>query len=623
VIFSCCEEELTMPSTTELPLIPLDVLLGNPTKSGPKLSPDGSRLSYIAPVDGVLNVFVGTPGVDDFAAVTSDRDRGVRMYWWTYDSKQLIYLQDSGGNENWNIFVVDIASKETVNLTPMPEVQARIIAYEKRHPDVMLVALNNRDPKLHDVYRIDLATRELTPVMENPGDISRWIVDRDLNVRGGNATRADGGEEVRFYDKGGWRTVFSWEPEDALISEVGGFTIDGRSLYLHDSAGANTCRLFKWNLDTDERTLLVEDPTYDVVDTVVHPDTGEVQAAIILRERKDWVILDPSIEDDIVLLREAYPGEVSIDTRDLEDRRWVVSYNVDDGPVSSYLYDRSTRELQFLFDNRPELRNYTLAKREPVSYTSRDGLTIHGYLTMPPGITGPVPTVLYVHGGPWGRDAWGLEVTAQWMANRGYAALQVNFRGSTGYGKAFVNAGDKEWGAKMHDDLVDAVGWAVDQGIADPKRVGIYGGSYGGYAALAGATFTPDLFCCSVDIVGPSNLITLINSVPPYWIPILAVFKKRIGDPETEAEFLKSRSPLFLADRIKIPMLIAQGANDPRVKQAESDQIVEALKANGVDHEYVLFEDEGHGFTKPENRLKFMRIAERFLAKHMGGRVEK
>jgi dipeptidyl aminopeptidase/acylaminoacyl peptidase len=300
----------------------------------------------------------------------------------------------------------------------------------------------------------------------------------------------------------------------------------------------------------------------------------------------------------------------------------VVSYNVDDGPVSYYLYDRKARTLDFLFDNRPELRKYTLAKREPISYVTRDGLTVHGYLTMPPGTTGPVPTILYVHGGPWGRDVWGLEVYAQWMANRGYAALQVNFRGSTGYGKAFVNAGDKEWGAKMHDDLVDAVTWAVDEGIADPKRVAIYGGSYGGYAALAGATFTPDLFCCSVDIVGPSNLITLIRSVPPYWIPILAVFKKRVGDPDTEEEFLKSRSPLFMADRIKIPMLIAQGANDPRVKQAESDQIVAAMKANGIEYEYVLFEDEGHGFAKPENRLKFTRIAERFFAKHLGGRIE-
>ena len=611
-----------MPSTTEVPLIPLAVLLGNPVKTQPKLSPDGARLAYIAPVDGVLNVFAGTPGGDDFRQVTSDNDRGVRIYWWAYDSRHLIYLQDTGGDENWNVFLVDAQSKETVNLTPLTEVQARVVAYEKTRPNELLVALNHRDKKLHDVYRVNLTTHELTLIVENPGDISHWGADRDLNIRHGGRLREDGGLDILFSEGDTWKTVVSWGAEDTMTSGMAGFTADGKSVHIHDSAGANTSRLFKWNLDTNERKLLAEDNTYDVVDTVEHPDTHEVQAAIILRDRKDWVILDPSIAEDIAFLREAHSGEVNIDTRDLEDRRWVVSYNVDDGPVASYLYDRKTRVLDFLFDNRPELRRHTLAKREPVSYVSRDGLTIHGYLTMPVGTTGPVPTVLYVHGGPWGRDVWGLEVNAQWMANRGYASLQVNFRGSTGYGKAFVNAGDKEWGAKMHDDLVDAVAWAVDEGIADPKKVAIYGGSYGGYSALAGAAFTPDLFCCSVDIVGPSNLITLIESVPPYWVPMLSLFKTRVGDPATEEAMLKERSPLFSAHRIKIPMLIAQGANDPRVKQAESDQIVEALKANGVEYEYVLFEDEGHGFAKPENRLKFMRIAERFLAKHLGGRVE-
>jgi hypothetical protein len=269
-----------MSSTTELPLIPLDVLLGNPTKASPKLSPDGTKLAYIAPVDGVLNVFVGTPGADDFAAVTNDRDRGVRIYWWAYDSKQLIYIQDAGGDENWNVFLVDIASKETFNVTPMPEVQARIVAYEKRHPNTMLVALNNRDPKLHDVYCVDLTTRELTPVVENPGDISNWVADRDLNIRAGGRSREDGGWDVLLRDGDDWKLVISWGPEDALTSGMAGFASDGKSLYLHDSAGANTARLFKWNVESDERALLVEDPIYDVVDTIVHPDTYEVQAAI-------------------------------------------------------------------------------------------------------------------------------------------------------------------------------------------------------------------------------------------------------------------------------------------------------------------------------------------------------
>ena len=319
----------------------------------------------------------------------------------------------------------------------------------------------------------------------------------------------------------------------------------------------------------------------------------------------------------------AQPGDIHVISRDLADENWLIAYVVDNGPVAHYAYNRAARSLTFLFHNQPALTKYTLASCEPISLTSRDGLTLHGYITYPPGVERRnLPTVLLVHGGPWGRDGWGYNATSQWFANRGYASLQINFRGSTGYGKNFVNAGDREWGAKMHDDLVDTVQWAIDQGIANSKKIAIMGGSYGGYAALVGATFTPDLFCCAVDVVGPSNLVTLIRSIPAYWTTALDSLKKRVGDPDTEEEFLNSRSPLFKADRIKIPMLIGQGANDPRVKQAESDQIVEALKKNGVEHEYVLFPDEGHGFAKPENRIAFNRVAEKFLAKHLGGRAE-
>ncbi len=305
-----------------------------------------------------------------------------------------------------------------------------------------------------------------------------------------------------------------------------------------------------------------------------------------------------------------------------EDNMHIV-YLQDEGGASFYSYDRKNKSGEHLFDARPDLAGYDLARMEPVSFTSSDGLTIEGYLTLPPGTSnGPLPMVLNVHGGPWVRDGWGYDPEAQWFANRGYACLQVNYRGSTGYGKSFLNAGNKEWGGRMHDDLVDAVGWAEDEGFADPGRVAIFGGSYGGYAALAGATFTPDLFRCAVDIVGPSSLITLINSIPPYWKPLLSTFHERVGNPETEEDFLKSRSPLFSVDRVRIPMLIAQGANDPRVKQAESEQFVAAMKDKGIDHEYLLFEDEGHGFARPENRLEFYAAAERFLVKHLGGRAE-
>jgi dipeptidyl aminopeptidase/acylaminoacyl peptidase len=307
---------------------------------------------------------------------------------------------------------------------------------------------------------------------------------------------------------------------------------------------------------------------------------------------------------------------------DHADRTWIVAFTTDDGPVRYWSWDRDAREGTFLFEHRPDLSRYRLAKVEPFTFTSRDGLEIHGYLSFPLGEERRnLPTVLNVHGGPWARDGWGYDPEAQWLANRGYLAVSVNFRGSTGYGKSFLNAGDKEWGAKMHDDLLDALDWCIAQGYTDANRVGIYGGSYGGYAALVGATFTPERFTCAVDVVGPSNLKTLIESVPPYWAPLIAQFHTRVGNPETEEEFLWSRSPLSRVDDISIPLLIAQGANDPRVKQAESEQIVAAMKERGIPHEYLLYEDEGHGFVKPENRLDFYARAERFLAEHLGGRA--
>lgn len=614
-----------MAALPDVPLIPLDVLFGNPEKTVPRLSPDGTRLSYIAPVDGVLNVWVGTVGSGDFKPVTRDTDRGIRQYMWTYDGGSLLYSQDVGGNENWNLYLVDLETLETTNITPFPDATARFAGYDKRRPHDLLVGLNHRDPKLHDIFHIDLRTREMTPVIENPGDFSDWLADHDLNVRGAIRMRADGGFDLLFpgETKGEWQVAQSFGINDALTSSPVGFTADGKFLHMIDSTGANAGRLVKWNVATGERTVLAEDPTYDVTGTFDHPDTHEVQAVIFNRDRPEWQILDPAIAGDIETLRKAHTGDVNVVSRDAADKNWLVAYVVDNAPVSYYAYNRESQALTLLFIDRPALAEYTLANCEPVSFTSRDGLTIHGYITFPPGVERrDLPMVLNVHGGPWGRDGWGLNPTCQWFANRGYAVFQVNFRGSTGYGKAFVNAGDREWGARMHDDLVDAVAWAVGKGYADEQRVAIYGGSYGGYAALVGATFTPDLFRCAVDIVGPSSLITLIRSIPPYWSTMVDTFRKRVGDPDTEEEFLISRSPLFKADRIKIPMLIGQGANDPRVKQAESDQIVEAMKKNGVEYEYMLFEDEGHGFAKPENRIAFNRATEKFLARHLGGRAE-
>ena len=405
------------------------------------------------------------------------------------------------------------------------------------------------------------------------------------------------------------------------------FSSDGSTLVAISSVGADTGRLVRLDVATgDVLEVLAADPAADVADVELHPDTKEVQVVSFIKARTELVVLDPGIAGDIDALAELAHGDLHLISRDDADRRWLSAHVPDDGPIVYHLWDRASREARRLFTHQPALEAYELASMEPFSITARDGLTLHGYVTWPttvaPGARRDLPAVLVVHGGPWARDQWGFDAEAQWLANRGYLCIQVNFRGSTGYGKAFVNAGDREWGGRMHDDLIDTVSWAVDQGYADRARVAIFGGSYGGYAALVGAAFTPSVFAAAVDIVGPSNLITLIRSVPPYWAPLLAQFHNRVGNPDTEEEFLWSRSPLSRAADITVPLIIAQGANDPRVKQAESEQIVAALVAAGIDHQYLLFPDEGHGFAKPENRLRFYAAAEEFLARHLGGRAE-
>jgi dipeptidyl aminopeptidase/acylaminoacyl peptidase len=609
---------------TTIPLIPLEVLFGNPERVSPQISPDGSRMAYIAPDEGVLNVWVGTTGKGDYRPVTRDRDRGIRYFLWAHDNRHLLYIQDQGGDENWRVYTVDLDTGEVRDRTPFEGVQARIEAHSKHFPHEVLIGLNKENPELHDVWRLDLRTGELTKRVTNPG-FAGLVNDRQFQVRAAIAIRPDGGQDVHVRDAedAEWRTALSFDPDDALASSVAGFTGDGKALFLISSKEANTARLVRFDIATGEQMVLAGDPGYDVSGVAFHPDTHEPLWADVLKERVHRVVLDPSVAGDLEALAGVQDGDFEIIGRDHSDRTWLAAYTTDDGPVSYYSFDRDTKAATFLFDHRPVLRGFKLAKMEPFSFTSRDGLTVHGYVTFPPGVERrDLPAVLNVHGGPWGRDAWRFDPHAQFFANRGYLCVQVNFRGSTGYGKEFLNAGDREWGARMHDDLIDAVEYVVAQGWADRERIAIFGGSYGGYAALVGATFTPDVFACAVDIVGPSSLKTLIETVPPYWQPGIALLHTRVGNPETDEEFLWSRSPLSKVDQIKIPMLIAQGANDPRVKQAESEQIVAAMKQKGIDHEYMLFPDEGHGFAKPENRLKFYAVAEKFLAKHLGGRAE-
>ena len=606
-------------------LIPRRALYGNPVKASATISPDGETIAWLAPDDNVMNVWVGALDGTGARAVTRDTERGISTYFWSADSRHIFYLQDVGGDENYRLYSVDLDGGDTRDLTPFENVRVDIISRNREFPDDLLIGLNRDNPQIYDVYRLHLPSGELTLVAKNPGNILGWVADRSFKVRAALAVREDGSNDlqIRRTEESEWEVYRSWGVEDTFSSGPIGFSKDGRYLRLLDSLDTNAGCLIELDIETREVRVIVEDPEYDVSVENTDPNTYEVRMVGILRARLEWTVLDESIREDMAAISKLHDGDFVIASQDDADRIWVVRFTSDNDPGSFFLYRRDTRHGELLFRTRPELEDYTLASMEPYSFPARDGLTVHGYITFPKDPErSNLPMVLNVHGGPWVRDTWGYHPEAQWLADRGYICLQVNYRGSRGYGKAHMNAGNREWGGKMHDDLVDAVAWAVEHGYADPQRVSIYGGSYGGYAALVGATFTPDLFRCAIDIVGPSNLITFIRSVPPYWQPMIHTLHLRVGNPDTEPEFLISRSPLTHVNNIRIPMLIVQGANDPRVKQAESEQIVAAMREHGIDHEYMLFPDEGHGFAKPQNKMKFYAAAEKFLAEHLGGSYE-
>ena len=617
----------------EVPLIPRKVLFGNPDRAMARLSPNGEHLSFLAPVDGVLNVWVGPVDNPDAARpVTRDTVRGIRSYTWAFTNTHVLYLQDKGGDENWRIYCVDLSTNETRDMTPVEGVQARIEELSPRFPDKVMIALNDRSPQFHDLYLLDLISGERELVLENEGYMG-FNVDETYQVRLAARMTQDGGIEIlkRTADKK-WSEYMQIAMDDTMTTQPFGFDQSGRYLYLADSRGRNTSACYKIDTETEEKVLLAEDSRADLDGVMFHPSRKTIQAAAFNYERKEWKILDPGIQGDMKFLRTIADGEVEVVSRTYDDRYWVVAYTMDVSPIRYYHYDRTNQTVKFLFTDRKELENQPLVKMHPVTIQSRDALNLVSYYTLPAGSDSdkdgipdaPLPLVLYVHGGPWGRDVWGYNPVHQWLANRGYAVLSVNFRASTGLGKDFTNAGNMEWGAKMHNDLIDAVEWAKSKGIAAPGMVAIMGGSYGGYATLAGLTLTPDYFACGVDIVGPSNLITLLETIPAYWAPQLELMTSRMGDHRTEAgrEFLKSRSPLTFAENIRRPLLIGQGANDPRVKQAESDQIVQAMQIKDIPVIYVLYPDEGHGFARPENRLSFNAIAEAFLSSNLEGRFE-
>jgi dipeptidyl aminopeptidase/acylaminoacyl peptidase len=621
----------TARTATPPPLLARDLLFGNPQRANGQLSPDGRWVGYVAPREGVMNVYVAASGEPTSGRpVTNDRLRGIRGYNFAFTGNHVLYGQDVGGDENFQVFAVDLTTNTEQALTPKGS-RAAVAALSPLHPQEVIVSVNDRDAQFFDLVRINLLTGEQSRIFEN-NEFANLYVDRDFKLRYAAKQTEDGGQELYVRDGDGWRSWSKIPQADALTTSIVGFTADGNTLYMVDSRDRDTAALVAIDASAGERRIVHEDARADVSNAIVHPATGVVQAAAVNYLRTEWTVVDPAIAGDLEKLEAIGEGDINVGSRTLADDQWVVVLTSSTNAPRVFLYDRAAGTTRHWFDVRPELEGAVTAPMHSAEIASRDGLTLPSYYTLPPGTdpdgdgkpAAPLPTVLLVHGGPWGRDGYGFNGMHQWLANRGYAVLAVNFRGSTGFGKAFTNAGDFEWGRKMHDDLIDGVDWAVKEGIAQADKVAIMGGSYGGYATLAGVTMTPDEFACGVDIVGPSNLVTLLSTIPPYWGPIRTMFTSRVGDETTEEgrALLTERSPLTYADQIRRPLLIGQGANDPRVKQAESDQIVQAMQAKSIPVTYVLYPDEGHGFARPENNLSFNAATEEFLASCLGGRVE-
>jgi dipeptidyl aminopeptidase/acylaminoacyl peptidase len=606
-------------------LIPRATLFGNPERVSPRLSSDGKQLAWLAPKDGVMNVWVApVDKLDQGKAVTAETTRPIRQFFWTFTNKHLLYMQDSGGDENFHVFRVDLADGKTTDITPYKGARAAVEEISDKQPTTLLITMNDRDAHVFDLYKVDLLTAKRTLLAQNDDNFAGFQVDNDMNVRFAQKSMPDGSMQIMAPDPkkpGAWVAYDSVPFEDALTTQLVAFSPNNKSFYMNDSRNRDTAALVQVDIATKKQTVIAEDAKSDSQDVIVQPKTHTLQAVAFNYDKLRWKVLDKSIQKDLDALDKLDGGEVHISSRTLDDKWWVVATTSEQHPSNFYLWDRAKQKGTFLFSARPELDKQPLVKMSPVEIKARDGLTLMSYLTVPASAKGPAPMVLLVHGGPWARDGWGYNPLHQLLANRGYAVLSVNYRGSTGFGKKFLNASNLQWSKAMHDDLLDAVKWAVDSSITTKDNVCIMGGSYGGYATLVGLAMTPDEFKCGVDIVGPSNLATLLASIPPYWAPLVATFHQRVGNPETAEgkAILEAASPLTHVAKIKRPLMIGQGANDPRVKQAESEQIVAAMKKAKLPVTYILFPDEGHGFARPVNNIAFFGAAEAFLSAHLGG----
>jgi len=620
------------PAPGSVPLIPRASIFGNPTKAQGLISPDGKWVSWLAPREGVLNIWVAPANdLSKATPLTSEKVRPIRQHFWTQDSRMILFVNDRGGDENYLLYGVAPTGGDVKSFTPFQKTAVQFIGDSRKHRDEVLIGVNNRDPQWHDAYLLNTNTGDLKLVYENHG-FSGFIPDEDLKIRFATREKPGGTTEVLKFDDGRTEPFTTVPPEDSISSQTLGMSADGKTLYAIDSRGRDKAALVALDAATGKERVLGESTKADVVPSIMsNPTTLEPEAYSVNYLKSEWFPIGDAVKADIAALNGLVKGQWNVVSRDDADTHWIVFVDEVTKPVAYYLYDRQSKKLDKLFVTRPDLEGKPLAPMYGVEIKARDGLTLPAFVTLPVGSgsgirpTKPLPLVLNVHGGPWYQDKFGYNAEAQWMANRGYAVLQVNYRGSTGFGKAFVEAATHQFGGKMHDDLIDAVNWAIGNRITLPGKVAIYGGSYGGYATLVGMTFTPTEFACGVDIVGPSNLVTLIQSFPDYWKPFMeSSWYRRVGNPDKpgDRERLLAASPITRMDQIQRPLLIAQGANDPRVTRKESDSIVRAMVEKKIPVTYVVYDDEGHGFARPENRISFYAISEAFLSRCLGGRAE-
>ena len=618
LLLAGCKSKTT--NEEKAPLVPLEDFFKNADKSGWQISPDGESISYLSPHMGHTNVFVrkitdsvGTP-------VTHDSVRNIYNNQWK--GNRILYLQDVGGDENYQLFSVSMDGKDQKALTPFPKVRTGILndlRYVPGKEKEILITMNKRDARFFDPYSINIETGETKVVYQNDKNFDSWFTDHAGVIR--IASKTDG-VNTTFYHR-----ATETAPFDSLLTTnykesfaIQFFTFDNKNLYVATNIGRDKTAVVEYDLAArKEIKEIYTNPDYDVDGLGYSPKRKVLEAVYFTSWKSEEHFLDKEAEADYNKMKEKFKGyEIGIYGNNNEEDKFIVWTGNDKMPSKFYFYDKKNGDTKFLAEGRPWIKEGDMASMKAVKYKSRDGLTIHGYLTLPKGVEAKnLPVVINPHGGPWARDVWGFNNEVQFLANRGYAVLQMNFRGSTGYGKEFWLKGNKQWGKTMQDDISDGVAYLIKEGIADPKRVAIYGASYGGYATLAGITFTPDLYCCAVDYVGVSNMFTFMKTIPPYWEPYKAMFYEMVGDPVKDSALLAAASPVFFVDKIKVPLFIAQGANDPRVNKAESDQVVEALKKRGIEVEYMVKDDEGHGFANEKNSIDFYTAMEKFFAKHL------